>query len=216
MRSQDLPVNRWENIFNCLNHMFKKSVYPPWHRHNFANWQPWFNMTDWVCHHILFWWTLVWQYSRASYRQVSHSVHPLHPHLFSLPSSVTMKHNLASCPLPSLFPPLPCQHHVWPARSVWQVASIMLTFSALWISASLNQTSQSSMNHLRQQPSASSWGGAKPYSHTSKSSALHAKASLENNFVSAAYLLRNPFSKLCHLKIKGGACLYSIYIVYYT
>lgn len=51
------------------------------------------------------------------------------------------------------FPPLPCQHHVCPGRSMWQAAGIILTFSTLCSSASLSQAPQSSVNHLGQQQS---------------------------------------------------------------
>ena len=50
-------------------------------------------------------------------------------------------------------PPLPCQHHVRPGRSMWQAAGITLTFSAPCSSASLSQTSQSTVNHLGQRHS---------------------------------------------------------------
>lgn len=50
-------------------------------------------------------------------------------------------------------PPLPCQHHVCPGRSMWQAAGIMLTFSAQCNLASLSQTPQFIVNHLGQQRS---------------------------------------------------------------
>lgn len=54
-------------------------------------------------------------------------------------------------------PPLPCQHHVCPGRSMWQAAGIMLTFSAPCSSASLIQTSQSTVHHLGQRRSETTW-----------------------------------------------------------
>lgn len=46
-------------------------------------------------------------------------------------------------------PPLPCQHHVRPGRSMWSAAGIMLTFSVQCISARESQTSQSVRATLR-------------------------------------------------------------------
>lgn len=80
--------------------------------------------------------------------------HTLHPHLswhysFKLNSETPFSMLLFVLPLP----PLPCQHHVRPVRSMWQAAGIMLTFSAPCSSASLSQTPQSTVNHLGQQRS---------------------------------------------------------------
>lgn len=77
------------------------------------------------------------------------------------PSSNSLKLN-SETPFSTLLfalslPPLPCQHHVCPGRSMWRAAGIMLTFSAPRSSASLIQTSQSTVHHLGQLRSETTW-----------------------------------------------------------
>lgn len=89
---------------------------------------------------------------------ITRHTHTLHPHLswhysFKLNSETPFSMLLFLLPLP----PLPCQHHVRPGRSMWQAAGIMLTFSAPCSSASLSQTPQSTVNHLGQQRSEPAW-----------------------------------------------------------
>lgn len=80
--------------------------------------------------------------------------HTAHPHQSWHCSFKSNSETPFSIPLFALsLPPLPCQHHVRPGRSMWQAAGITLTFSAPSSSASLSQTSQSTVNHLGQQRS---------------------------------------------------------------